>query len=271
MTLIDDINQAQAYLRDQGMSQAEIGLVLGSGLGDLADQVDNRLAIPYRDIPHFPTSTVSGHQGLLIYGDLAGKKVLAMQGRFHYYEGYTMKEVTFPIRVMKALGAHSLIVTNAAGGVNPNFKPGDLMLIKDQLNLTGDNPLIGFNHDQLGPRFPDMSQSYDQDYQELILDQAGKLGICLQEGVYAGLSGPTYETPAEVNMVGILGGDAVGMSTVAEAIVAKHSQMKLAGLSCITNLAAGLQETLSHEEVIETTQAVKDKFKSLVLAFLETI
>ena len=271
MTLIDDINQAQAYLRDQGMGQAEIGLVLGSGLGDLADQVDNRLAIPYRDIPHFPTSTVSGHQGLLIFGDLAGKKVLAMQGRFHYYEGYTMKEVTFPIRVMKALGAHSLIVTNAAGGVNPNFKPGDLMLIKDQLNLTGDNPLIGFNHDQLGPRFPDMSQSYDQDYQELILGQAEKLGISLQEGVYAGLSGPTYETPAEVKMVGILGGDAVGMSTVAEAIVAKHSQMKLAGLSCITNLAAGLQESLSHEEVIETTQAVKDKFKSLVLAFLETI
>lgn len=271
MTLLDQIKEASNYLKDQGVETPEIGLILGSGLGELASEADKKIEIPYDQIPHFPVSTVEGHAGQLVYGDLAGKKVLAMQGRFHYYEGYSMKEVTFPVRVMKALGVHSLLVTNAAGGVNTDFEPGNLMMIKDHINLTGDNPLMGPNEESLGVRFVDMSEVYTKEYQHIIKEVAKNQDLDLKEGVYAGFSGPTYETPAEVRMARTLGADAVGMSTVPEAIVARHSDLKVAGISCITNLAAGMQASLNHEEVVETTTRVKQDFKGLVKGVIERI
>lgn len=271
MSLLNQIQTAKTYLNDQGVKEPVIGLILGSGLGELASEAENKIEIPYEEIPHFPVSTVEGHAGQLVYGDLGGKKVIAMQGRFHYYEGYTMQEVTFPVRVMKALGVHSLIVTNAAGGVNTNFTPGNLMMINDHINLTGDNPLMGPNEESLGVRFVDMSEVYDKEYLTLIEEAAKEQALTLQSGVYAGFSGPTYETPAEVKMARVLGADAVGMSTVPEAIVAKHSQLKVAGISCITNLAAGMQASLNHEEVVETTTRVKEDFKQLVKTLIEKI
>lgn len=269
MSLVEKINEVKNYLVEQGVEAPEIGLILGSGLGELAQEAENKIEIPYENIPHFPVSTVEGHAGQLVYGELGGKKVIAMQGRFHYYEGYSMQDVTFPVRVMKAIGVHSLIVTNAAGGVNENFTPGDLMMITDHINLTGDNPLMGPNDNELGVRFVDMSDVYNKEYQALIEQAAEKQGVALQSGVYAGFSGPTYETPAEVRMARTLGADAVGMSTVPEAIVAKHSDLKVAGISCITNLAAGMQESLNHEEVVETTTRVKKQFKELVKTLIE--
>lgn len=271
MSLLNQIQTAKTYLNDQGVTEPVIGLILGSGLGELASEAENKIEIPYEEIPNFPVSTVEGHAGQLVYGDLGGKKVIAMQGRFHYYEGYSMQEVTFPVRVMKALGVHSLIVTNAAGGVNTNFTPGDLMMINDHINLTGDNPLMGPNEESLGVRFVDMSEVYDKEYLTLIEEAAKEQALTLRSGVYAGFSGPTYETPAEVKMARVLGADAVGMSTVPEAIVAKHSQLKVAGISCITNLAAGMQASLNHEEVVETTTRVKEDFKQLVKTLIEKI
>lgn len=261
---VQAIEQAADFLRNKGVEAPTVGLILGSGLGELANEATEAIAIPYEEIPGFPVSTVEGHAGQLVYGTLGEKKVLAMQGRFHYYEGYSMKEVTFPVRVMKALGVDSLVVTNAAGGVNHDFNPGDLMIINDHINLTGDNPLLGPNDSTLGERFTDMSEAYDKQYQEIIRESAKTLDVTLQEGVYLGLTGPTYETPAEIRMIRTLGGDAVGMSTVPEVIVARHAGIRVAGISCITNLAAGMQETLNHEEVVETTQRVKETFKSLV-------
>lgn len=258
------IEQAAEFLKNAGVESPKVGLILGSGLGELADETENNIAIPYEDIPQFPVSTVEGHAGQLVYGTLGEKKVLAMQGRFHYYEGYSMKDVTFPVRVMKALGIESLIVTNAAGGVNYDFNPGDLMIITDHINFAGDNPLLGPNNSSIGPRFTDMSQAYDADYQEIIRQSAKELNITVQEGVYLGLSGPTYETPAEIRMIRTLGGDAVGMSTVPEVIVARHSGIRVAGISCITNYAAGMQESLDHDEVVKVTQLVKETFKSLI-------
>lgn len=260
----DAINKAASYLKENGMEQPEIGLILGSGLGELANEATDSVAIPYEDIPEFPVSTVEGHAGQLVYGTLGDKKVLAMQGRFHFYEGYSLKEVTFPVRVMKAMGVSSLVVTNAAGGVNESFTPGDLMIITDHINLTGANPLLGPNDNAQGPRFTDMSQAYDKAYQEIIEDTAKEQDITIQKGVYMGLTGPTYETPAEVRMVRTLGGDAVGMSTVPEVIVARHAGLRVAGISCITNYAAGMQETLDHDEVVEVTTRVRETFKSLV-------
>lgn len=271
MTLINQIQEAKDYLIDHGIEHPSVGLILGSGLGELADEANNKIEIPYEQIPHFPKSTVEGHAGQLVYGDLAGKKVLAMQGRFHYYEGYSMQAVTFPVRVMKALGVNSLIITNAAGGVNESFTPGDLMMITDHINLTGDNPLIGPNENSLGARFVDMSEVYNKDYQEIIQSVAKKLDLNLQSGVYASFSGPTYETPSEIRMARTIGIDAVGMSTVPEAIVAKHSGLKVAGLSCITNLAAGMQATLNHEEVVETSKRVKEDFKELIKGIIDQI
>lgn len=266
---VQAIEQAAEFLKNAGVEQPSVGLILGSGLGELASEAEDGLAIPYEDIPGFPVSTVEGHAGQLVYGTLGEKKVLAMQGRFHYYEGYSMKEVTFPVRVMKALGIESLIVTNAAGGVNESFSPGDLMIINDHINLTGDNPLLGPNDSNLGERFTDMSEAYDKEYQKLIRQSAESLDVTLQEGVYLGLTGPTYETPAEIRMIRTLGGDAVGMSTVPEVIVARHAGIRVAGISCITNLAAGMQESLNHEEVVETTEIVKDSFKELVKELLK--
>ncbi len=199
------------------------------------------------------------------------KKVLAMQGRFHYYEGHSMQTVTYPVRVMAALGIHSMIVTNAAGGVNETYTPGNLMLINDHINFTGDNPLIGENDEEIGPRFPDMSHAYTQEYREVAKKVAAEQNIDLKEGVYMGFSGPTYETPAEIRMSRTMGADAVGMSTVSEVIVAVHSGMKVLGISCITNLAAGMQSSLNHAEVVETTERVKGQFKELVKATLAAL
>ncbi|MGP6140062.1 purine-nucleoside phosphorylase [Jeotgalibaca sp. A127] len=267
----EQLHETTEFLKEKGLLNPEVGLILGSGLGDLADEIMDAIAVPYEDIPNFPTSTVSGHKGQLVYGTLAGKKVIAMQGRFHFYEGYHIQEVTMPVRVMKLLGVHSIGVTNAAGGANFDFTPGDLMLITDHINFTGQNPLIGKNDDEMGPRFPDMSETYDKEYQEKIKEVATEMGVSLKEGVYMGFSGPTYETPAEIVMARTLGADAVGMSTVPEAIVARHSGLRIFGISCITNLAAGMQSNLNHDEVVEVTTRVNQTFKELLKNTLRAI
>ncbi|MRG86474.1 purine-nucleoside phosphorylase [Salinibacillus xinjiangensis] len=249
-----------------------LGLILGSGLGVLAEEIENPIAIPYEEIPHFPKSTVAGHKGQLVVGSLEGQQVIAMQGRFHYYEGYTMEQVTFPVRVMKALGVSQLIVTNAAGGINESFQPGDLMLIQDHINMMGDNPLIGPNEEEMGPRFPDMSEAYNKKLIKHAEACADKLQLSVQKGVYVGNPGPTYETGAEIRMLRTLGGDAVGMSTVPEVIVANHAGLKVLGISCISNMAAGiLDQPLSHEEVIETTEQVRQHFLSFVKEIVGTL
>jgi purine-nucleoside phosphorylase len=232
--------KAASFINSRFQDTPEIGLILGSGLGVLADEIENPVRIPYSDIPEFPVSTVEGHAGQLVLGDLAGKKVVAMQGRFHFYEGYSMEKVTFPVRVMKLLGIEKLIVTNAAGGVNEEFEPGDLMIITDHINYTGTNPLIGANDERFGPRFPDMSEAYNKELNAKATKIATDLGILVKEGVYVGFSGPTYETPAEIRFARNMGGDAVGMSTVPEVIVARHSGIKVLGISCITNMASGI-------------------------------
>ncbi|MFS7003868.1 purine-nucleoside phosphorylase [Carnobacterium maltaromaticum] len=269
--LQEKIKQAASFIREKGVGEIEIGLILGSGLGELGDEVENAIQIPYETIPNFPTSTVEGHAGQLVYGTLGGKKVLAMQGRFHYYEGYSLEMVTFPVRVMKALGIYSVIVTNAAGGLNLDFTPGELMLITDQINFTGVNPLIGPNDNEMGVRFTDMSQAYDKEYQEIVRNVAKEMNLDLKEGVYMGFTGPTYETPAEIKMARVIGADAVGMSTVPEVIVARHSGLRVIGVSCVTNLAAGMQASLNHAEVVETTERVKESFKTLVKNILASI
>ena len=263
-TQYDQLLEVKEFLFEKGMTQPEMGLILGSGLGELATEIEDAISIEYKDIPHFPVSTVVGHAGRLVYGKLSGKYVLVMDGRFHFYEGYSMETVTFPARLMKVLGIHTMLVTNSAGGSNKSYKPGDLMMITDHLNLTGTNPLIGKNDDRFGPRFPDMSDTYDKKGQEVIRAAAKELNIDLKEGVYGGFSGPTYETPAEVRMAQVLGCDAVGMSTVPEAIIANHAGLHILGISCITNMAAGLQKSLNHEEVVATTTRVKESFKGLV-------
>ena len=261
--------EAAQYIKDQGVDTLEVGLILGSGLGELADEIEDRVVIQYTDIPSFPVSTVEGHAGQLVCGTLGGKKVIALQGRFHYYEGYTMEVVTFPIRVMSELGVESMIVTNAAGGVNRDFTPGDLMMITDHINFFGTNPLIGANDEEQGPRFPDLSQAYDLEYQTFIKEAATELDLPLKEGVYFGMTGPTYESPAEIRMINTLGGDSVGMSTVPEVIVARHAGIRVAGISCITNFAAGLGGELNHEDVIEVSTKIRSSFKSLVVTLLE--
>lgn len=265
----NQLKQAKEFLQDRLKIKPTVGLILGSGLGVLADQISQPIRIPYQDIPGFPTSTVAGHAGQLVAGELNGVAVVAMQGRFHYYEGYGLDSVTFPVRVMKAIGIKKLFVTNAAGGLNEAFKPGDLMLITDHINNTGQNPLIGPNDDQQGVRFPDMSTAYTPDLQKLARQVATELSIDLKEGVYVWNTGSTYETPAEVRMLQAVGGDAVGMSTVPEVIVARHVGLDVLGLSCISNMAAGiLDEVLSHDEVIETTESVREIFIALVKAIL---
>ncbi|GGD00159.1 purine-nucleoside phosphorylase [Pontibacillus salipaludis] len=257
--------EAAQFIEQKLSEQPIVGMILGSGLGVLADEIESAVTIPYGDIPHFPQSTVAGHKGQLVIGQLEGKQVIAMQGRFHYYEGYNMKQVTFPVRVMKQLGVESLFVTNAAGGINESFKPGDLMIITDHINNMGDNPLIGKNDDELGARFPDMSKAYDVELTNHAKACADRLGLKVQEGVYVGNTGPSYETGAEVRMLRTMGGDAVGMSTVPEVIVANHAGMNVLGISCISNMAAGiLDQPLTHDEVIETTQQVRQDFLNFV-------
>ncbi|MGG5342945.1 purine-nucleoside phosphorylase [Enterococcus sp. AZ192] len=269
--LSEMLTETTVFLKEKGIGQVDFGLILGSGLGELADEIENAIAIPFSEVPHFAVSAVVGHAGKLVYGTLSGKKVLALQGRFHYYEGHSMQTVTYPVRMMAAIGAHSIIVTNAAGGVNESFTPGNLMLITDHINFTGDNPLIGENDDDMGPRFPDMSHAYTPSYAETVRKVAKEQNVPLQEGVYMGFSGPTYETPAEIRMARTMGADAVGMSTVSEVIVAAHSGLNVLGISCITNLAAGMQSTLNHAEVVETTERVKGQFKELVKASLAAL
>ncbi|MCY6371035.1 purine-nucleoside phosphorylase [Clostridium ganghwense] len=272
MDLQVKINEAAKYILEKTKVKPEMGLILGSGLGAIADQIEDAEFYPYNEIPHFPVSTVEGHAGRLVIGTLEGKKVVAMQGRFHYYEGYHMQEVTFPVRVMKLLGIETLIVTNAAGAVNTSYKPGDLMLIKDHLNLSGNNPLIGKNLVEFGTRFPDMSDPYNKELREKVKGIAKSLNIELQEGVYACMSGPTYETPAEIRMVRTLGGDAVGMSTAPEVIVAVHSGVKVIGVSCMTNMAAGiLDQPLDHSEVMETSAMAREKFIKLMRNIIKEV
>lgn len=257
----------QNKLKEQNFDP-KIGMILGSGLGSLADEVEG-ISIKYEDIPDFSRSSVEGHAGELVVGRLCNKDVLIMKGRFHFYEGYSMDTVVYPVRVMKKLGVEKLIVTNAAGGVNTDFTPGDLMIIEDHLNLQGTNPLIGHNNPEFGPRFPDMSEPYNKEMIKIIENIAKELNIKHQKGVYAGLTGPTYETPAEVKMIRALGADAVGMSTVPEVIVANHMGIKTVGVSCITNMAAGiLPQPLNHQEVIETAAMVRDNFLNLIKTFL---
>ncbi len=265
------IEQAHAYIQERIDVQPEFGLVLGSGLGVLADDIEDQVTIAYEQIPHFPISTVSGHEGKLVIGTLAGQKVIAMQGRFHFYEGYSMPEVTFPIHVMRALGIHTIFLTNAAGGVNDEFNPGDLMVIRDHINQTGTNPLIGPNNDTIGPRFPDLSEVYSKESIEHVLNSAEELSIPIKTGVYVGNTGPSYETPAEVNMIRMIGGDAVGMSTVAEAIVARYIGLRIVGISCITNMAAGmLDEPLMHEDVVATAKKAQHQFIQLIKHTLQS-
>ncbi|MFD0681002.1 MULTISPECIES: purine-nucleoside phosphorylase [unclassified Paenibacillus] len=268
-SVLNHIKEAAAYIRAQYGATPEIGLILGSGLGVIADLVEQATVIAYKDIPNFPVSTVEGHAGELLLGTIHGKHVLLMKGRFHLYEGYGVNVVSFPVRVMKELGVKTLIVTNAAGGVNTSYEVGDLMLIKDHINFTFHNPLIGPNFNELGVRFPDMSEAYSRGLRKTAHEVASEQGIRLQEGVYIGLLGPTYETPAEIRMVRTLGADAVGMSTVAEVVVARHAGIEVLGFSCITNMAAGiLDQPLSHAEVIETTERVKPKFLKLILGIV---
>ena len=268
---LEKVKAAAEYIKGKLQQTPDIALVLGSGLGVLGDEIDDPIIISYEEIPEFPVSTVEGHQGRLIIGKLNGKQLVAMKGRFHYYEGYSMQEVTLPIRVMQYLGIKNVIVTNAAGGVNENFSPGNLMIITDHINQMGDNPLIGPNEETFGVRFPDMSHAYSKELVQHAIDCAKQLGIEVQQGVYAGNTGPSYETPAEVRMLRTLGADAVGMSTVPEVIVANHGGMNVLGISCISNMAAGiLEEPLSHDEVIETPEKVKHHFIRLIKKIVET-
>lgn len=265
MEYINQINESANYLKSKTTNKPEIGIILGSGLGGLTESIEEPTRIPYKDIPHFPLSTVDGHAGHLVMGHLSNKNVIVMQGRFHFYEGYPLSQVTFPIRVLISMGIKKLIVTNAAGGVNKSYTPGDLMIIKDHINFTGNNPLIGPNLDSRGPRFLDLTRAYDGNLMKLAKDVGNRLKIDVKEGVYMWFTGPNYETPSEVKLASILGADAVGMSTVPEVIVANHESVKVLGISCITNMAAGiLDKPLNHDEVVETSIKVRDKFESLV-------
>ncbi|AGA69817.1 purine nucleoside phosphorylase I, inosine and guanosine-specific [Desulfitobacterium dichloroeliminans LMG P-21439] len=269
---MEKLSETRRSIVERVNIEPQIGIILGSGLGGFVDLIENPVAIPYHEIPHFPVSTVEGHKGQLVFGKVLGKPVVAMQGRFHFYEGYSMQEVTFPVRVMQALGVAGLIVTNAAGGINPAYRPGDLILIKDHINMMGDNPLRGTNLSNLGPRFPDLSEGYDLDWRQRALTVAREVGISPQEGVYAAMSGPSYESPAEICFLRTVGADLVGMSTVPEVIVANHGGMRVLGISCVTNMAAGiLAQRLSHAEVMETAQRIEKQFVRFVQALVKAL
>lgn len=272
MSLLEQINEAAAYIQANTNVRPKIGLILGSGLGSLADKVDNPDRLDYGDIPHFPVSTVEGHAGRLVFGELEGKAVIAMQGRFHYYEGYSMTEVTFPVRVMKALGVEILIVTNACGGLREFLYPGALMFIKDHINFTGSNPLMGHNYSELGPRFPDMSHAYDPDLIELGKQVASDLEIETREGVYTAVSGPYYFSRAELGMVRNFGSDTIGMSTVPEVIVAVHGGMRCLGISCITDMAIPEELVpLAHEHVVAVAAEARPRFERLVSGIVQAL
>lgn len=266
---IEEIKKSADYIKEIVKDIPKTAIILGSGLGSLADDARIICEINYADIPYFKTSTVPGHDGKLIFAYLGEKYVVMMKGRLHYYEGYTFEETTYPVKVMKMIGVENLIVTNAAGGINETFSEGDFMLICDHIKLCADNPLRGKNIDELGPRFNDMCTPYDLDLQSVAKNGAKMANIDLKEGVYAYMSGPCFETKAEIRALKILGADAVGMSTVAEVIVANHMSMRVMGISCITNMAAGITgRPLSADEVNDTSKRVEDKFKTLIKSIL---
>lgn len=271
-SLYSRAENAARTIRTRTGTEARIALVLGSGLGGFADDFEEAVRVPYREIPGFATSTAQGHSGTLVAGNVEGVPVVAMQGRVHHYEGYSLEEVTFPIRTFKLLGINTLILTNAAGGVDVQLSQGSLMVISDHLNLMGVNPLRGPNEDRFGPRFPDLTEVYSRELQELVVEESRSLGITARRGVYAALAGPSYETPAEIHMLRAFGADAVGMSTVPEAIVARHMGIKVLGISCITNMAAGISETpINHEEVMETGQRVRETFTQLLRRIISKV
>jgi len=269
----DEYERAEAaaqFIFSRTELRPKIALVLGSGLGPFADEFSNATKIPYAEIPHFPRSTAIGHAGQLVVGNVDGIAVAGMQGRVHLYEGYSVKEVTFPIRVFARMGVKAVILTNAAGGIK--FTQGCLVVISDHINLQGVNPLTGFNDERFGQRFPDMSAAYDKRFREIAVGQGNRLGIGIDEGVYAALAGPSYETPAEIRYLRTIGADLVGMSTVPEVIAARHSEMRVLGISCVTNAAAGiLDQPLNHREVLETAARVKGDFVALLKAVLPRI
>jgi purine-nucleoside phosphorylase len=263
---LQKINETANYIKSKLNELPKTAIILGTGLGELVDHIQIKVSIPYQEIPNFPVSTVEGHKGRLIFGNLGNKYIMAMQGRFHFYEGYSMKEVTFPVRVMKALGIKTLFVSNAAGGMNPNFKIGDLMIITDHINLFPEHPLHGKNYDELGPRFPGMGHAYSERLIDKAKEVAKANNIRLVEGVYIGTQGPTYETPAEYRYFHIIGGDAVGMSTVSpEVIVARHSDMEVFGMSVITDLGVeGVVEKVSHEDVQKAAAAAEPRMSFIM-------
>ncbi len=264
--MLEKINQTAEYIRSRVDGQMPTtAIILGTGLGALVDHIDDKQYIPYTDIPNFPVSTVEGHSGNLIFGRLGDRRVIAMQGRFHYYEGYDMKQVTFPVRVFKALGVDTLFVSNAAGGMNPEFRVGEIMIITDHINLFPENPLRGKNYSELGPRFPAMTEAYDKNLIRLADSIAAELDIRVKHGVYVGTPGPTFETPAEYEYFRIIGGDAVGMSTVPEVIVANHAGIKVFGVSVITDLGGkDITEVPTHEEVQKAAMAAQPKMMQIM-------
>lgn len=269
MNLYDKIQATAAFIQQKISNKPQIGIILGSGLGDLVAMLDKEAEISYTDIPNFPVSTVKGHSGKLIFGKIAGKQVMLMAGRFHYYEGYSMEEVTFPVRVMKALGVATVVVSNAAGGMNKSFGIGDLMIINDHINQFPEHPLRGQNDERLGTRFPDMSQPYDHQLIALAERVAAEQGIPVKSGVYVGLQGPTFETPAEYKWLHVIGGDAVGMSTVPEVIVARHGGMRVFAMSVITDIGiSDVPVTITHEEVLEAANAAAPKMAAIVAGMI---
>ncbi len=266
------LNETCSYIKEKIDIVPEIGLILGSGLGSLADEIEDKKIVKYEEIPNFPVSTVAGHEGQLVIGRLEGRKVIAMQGRFHFYEGYSMQEITFPVRAMKELGVKMLLVTNACGGMDTKLYPGALMFIEDHINFTGSNPLIGPNADELGPRFPDMSAAYDKGLIALGKRVGEKLEIKTEKGIYTAISGPNYLSAAELRMLRRLGGDTVGMSTVPEVIVARHTGIKVLGISCVTDMAiADDLEPLEHSAVVEVANRTRPKFIKLVKGILKEV
>jgi len=271
-TLYARAEQATRTIRSRSDLNPQIALILGSGLGGFADEFVEEVAIPYGEIPGFATSTAEGHAGRLVIGKVGTVPVVAMQGRVHFYEGYSLEEVTFPVRVFKMLGVKRLVLTNAAGGIDIELNQGALMVISDHLNLMGVNPLRGANDEKFGPRFPDLSEAYSRELQELAVAEARKLGVDLRRGIYAALAGPSYETPAEIHMLRALGADAVGMSTVPETIVARHMGLEVLGISCITNMAAGISdEPINHAEVMETGRRVRETFTKLLRGIISRL
>ena len=265
-------DSAAQFLLSQTRTQPKIGLVLGSGLGAFADQLADATRVPYAQIPGFPRSTAIGHAGQMVVGKAGDIPVAAMQGRVHLYEGYSVQEVAFPMRVFGRMGIGAVIITNAAGGINLKYQQGALVVISDHINLQGHNPLVGSNDDRFGVRFPDMTQAYTRTYAKAAREEAARLGIALEEGIYAGLLGPSYETPAEIRYLRTIGADLVGMSTVAEVIAARHMGIKVLAISCVTNMAAGiLDQILSHQEVMETGEKVRVQFEALLKALLPRI